>query len=859
MNDLKRTIEERFPLLATVRIYRDADHAEDLATFMGILLAAIEEARFSPFCFVFPRKDSIAPLCAVLYALGKFAVDFPKLAEQYAERSFQKGQRVRLNPAGKVFEFGGLWPGFETRFRLELLNEKAAFTWPVTEILRIEPTNRKIPKGHFIDGDRARKEMPRSSLDKLIGVNTFGNNSLARNHVLYLGGRTEFDDFLAGTSLVSAESEVPSTIDTVVSVGFLDASGAIRHRDQYQTSGEPLIAFSSRVDHIAAACSKAPQASKVVIIDDARRITDLAKFDIIAANQNVIIVAGSAEEDKLRQLHDRGCRFWRFSLEDLEIDGHGARGGQFFSRTFRSAANEAAFTTDTITCQNSHLELCSIAMERCEGSLEESETDDTRLLLGQMYGVLMQCAGMLTPPDPDERIRLIAKMRVITTQADERRMWLPDTPADALSEACATLQQALEDSELGMVKGLALKELVKSLRLQGKETIGVVARSTSHRHVSRWMSDESLNCPVLLPSNNTGNFFDALICTSWPNAANFNKLISYHAAPLACLIAYPFEGRWLFRFNRRRASIQRVPNLDSSDKTVLLGLPNDSGWFAESAAPIRIGITDGARELTQDFEDRIGRRGAAPISEPGEETLPARLVEFSGEGYAFLTPTVRTPVITDLVAGTAGPSYKIPRRRVEEIQIGDVLVFRNGGRRDVIQALADAQLGKDASAIREKAARWHKALRESGLDQATLMSELEDVNCPRTLQTVRSWLSDDAMIGPQTEEDLEAIAYAVGDQKLLEDVPSIWEAIVRLRSEHLSAGMRLTRILLEKLPEHLDHLREGRARVEINNGTDAWIVQVESVGEREELRPRSHVNTILWEHGDLDLSSSWQK
>ncbi len=38
---------------------------------------------------------------------------------------------------------------------------------------------------------------------------------------------------------------------------------------------------------------------------------------------------------------------------------------------------------------------------------------------------------------------------------------------------------------------------------------------------------------------------------------------------------------------------------------------------------------------------------------------------------------------------------------------------------------------------------------------------------------------------------------------------SIWDAIHVLRGEHLSAGMRLSRILLEKLPERLEEIQEG--------------------------------------------------
>lgn len=163
MDDLHNALRQRFPLLTSLRIFHGPGESEDLAGFMGVLLAAMEGSRDSSFCFVFPRKAGVAPMSASLYALGRFAMDFPKLAENYARRSFTIDQNVRLIPGDKVFRFGGVWPGLETWFRLKLLNDKrnTAFNWPISEILRIEPTERKIPKGREEDIHQARREAPR--------------------------------------------------------------------------------------------------------------------------------------------------------------------------------------------------------------------------------------------------------------------------------------------------------------------------------------------------------------------------------------------------------------------------------------------------------------------------------------------------------------------------------------------------------------------------------------------------------------------------------------------------------------------------------------------------------------------------
>ena len=852
MDDIQNALRQRFPLLTALRIFHGPGKGEDLAAFMGVLLAAMERSGDAPFCFVFPRKAGIAPLSAALYALGRFAVDFPKLAEQYAEERFQKGQRVRLIPEGNVFVFGGVWPGLETKFfRLELLKGKAAFTWPVSEILRIEPTLRKIPKGGFAD---AGNEAPLSILDRLIGTRTLGNSSLAVNHVLYLGGRTEVEEFLAKTALTGAACEGHATLDRLILPGFIDESGVIRHRDNYQAAGEPLLAISARLENVTAACTLTPPGSKVVVVDGVRRITDLAKFDVIAESQNLIIVAEPAEEERLQQLHDRGCKFWRFSLSDLEMGGPDQQNPRFFNGVFGAARNEATFRTEVILCRNSHLEEVAYALEACQASLDESEGDETQLVLSQIYGLLMHCTKLLAPPDSAEQVRLLERAAKLSASARDRIMWLPEVAARALEDACTATMRAIEDPELGQTKGDALRELLEDLHQQEIRPVALVARYVRDRlGMARWLEDEGLTCPVLLlPEVASNGFFERLICTAWPGSAMFSRVVRKFSAPQVCLIAYPFESQWLKAFDQRQRNRQVVPSLTSPEKSRLLGLSGDSTWPADPDPPVFVATSvEATGQFQFDLEERMTRKGIIPPAVAGEETTSAKLVSFSGNPYAFLTDTFRIPVITDLVSSVAGENYKVPRRRLSEMQTGDVLVFRESGSRDVIQSLADAQIGPEAPAIRERAARWHRALRESGQDEATLMAELEECNCPRTLQTVRGWLADDSMIGPQTEADLEAIAYAVGDQKLLDDVASIWAAIHVLRGQHLSAGMRLTRILLDTLPDRIDEIQEGSTRIEIDNATSAWVVQVESISDRAELRPRSYVNALLWDAEDV--------
>ena len=134
MDDPQAALRRRFPLLTSLRLFHGPLEGEELASFMGVLLATMEGSRDSSFCFVFPRKSGSSTSSATLYALGQFAVDFPRLADQYSQRTFDAGQRVRLVPEDKVFVFAGVWSGLEKWFRLRLLDDKrnTSFNWPIS-------------------------------------------------------------------------------------------------------------------------------------------------------------------------------------------------------------------------------------------------------------------------------------------------------------------------------------------------------------------------------------------------------------------------------------------------------------------------------------------------------------------------------------------------------------------------------------------------------------------------------------------------------------------------------------------------------------------------------------------------------
>ncbi len=411
----------------------------------------------------------------------------------------------------------------------------------------------------------------------------------------------------------------------------------------------------------------------------------------------------------------------------------------------------------------------------------------------------------------------------------------------------------MEDNGLGNAKANALADCISKLRESRASSCGLVARSLAQQaDASSWVTKHEFSYPVLLPWNLAGSgFLDSVICLSWPNSVRFERLVSQYAAPSIHVVAYPFERRWLDQFRRRLAANRKTPSIGPSEKSCLVGFSSDLAfsWTESQKSPMPESPATPS-ELPKfqiwKFEQKIAPKGLSAPAMEGEEMVPTTFVTFVGDAYCFLTATCKLPVVTELVSGRAGDSYAIPRCRLEDIHVDDVLVFREGGRRDVIQALADSALGSNAAKIRSIAAEWQRALRESQLSETEVMQALARVGCNRRRQVVRYWLEDGSIIGPQNESDITAIAQATGDESLRCDARRVWQVIRTLRSAHHSAGMRLLTVLLHELPRRVGELRHGGSHIEIENAIGAWIVQVESIAERPEPRPRSQINTLLW-------------
>lgn len=214
------------------------------------------------------------------------------------------------------------------------------------------------------------------------------------------------------------------------------------------------------------------------------------------------------------------------------------------------------------------------------------------------------------------------------------------------------------------------------------------------------------------------------------------------------------------------------------------------------------------------------------ISSQESEVTEALPVNFAGGYFAFFTPTRKLITVTDIIVKGA---RRIAIKTANELSVGDFIVIRET-QRDLIREIADIILAASGKMqCRQKAFKWIEALRkeETFSDFDDIYERLKSVGCSKDRLTVRRWITDEDAIIPQDKSDLIAIAIAIEDSTLLEEVDEIYEAGRTVMSAHIKAG----RVISEKLRRCIADKLHSQQRKDPYTIWDPITFNIDDVGK----------------------------
>ncbi len=822
---------------------------ERIPWFFALLLAAAMKGEPGACCFVLDKTPGTAPLTAVLLALARLQEDFPHLAENYARTALAVGQHVKVNPSDYVYEYAGIWEGHSGLFRLRLLGKPEWRSFPMSDVLRLEPTDRKRPMGTLTSNLGV---FDRSSLDELLGITTYGNDSMIRNAALLCMTQARFAGITGIVSLAPSPLDGSDLLSDFLPWGTIGPGGEIKTGDAYQVIGEPLIAVSRVPQDIADVAKSAPESSQVVLVDGARVIvSDFQAFDDITDRHRVVILASPDEADEIQLLRSRGWPVWYLSPTEVMIgeDHAGERSRKsLVGRTVRVADIREQSSIVAIDCQNNDLQAAAAAMERVaatlDGTEERSETDD---LLARLYRMLLEisecCFGVSEEIKSDLR-----RAREALTRS---QMWITsDTTREFLS-VLDNLENAVYNETSMMEKA----DLLVSTLSVASGRWAIASRSTRSAECLREGLVALVDDPQVLPIQaiRPEDEWDGLILMAWPGRRRFARLRNLAAAREIQVLTYPFERIWLSSHQTRERTLMSASRMEAEDRASLLGI--DSGLLpalrsTESPRPDYYVPSD---QPMLDFEHRFSRRRSfRPSSVVGrDDARRARLVEFYGGCYVLLTEWSQLHVLNELIGGSHAYTRRLRTVTAAELSVDDFVLFRAGGDKEFIRLLAEDALGiEEYERVRAIAERWKSSLHRLGDTPWVVQRHLERHGLHRTLPTIAGWMGNPDLIGPGYAHDIEVIGRAAGDSELLETLSSVNDAISKIRGAHIGAGSHLTQLILGEVHGRLSQLDDQPVLLDLGYG-QAWVVQVSAIDSRQREYAIDQVNHLLWSDGSV--------
>ena len=751
-----------------------------------------------------------------------------------------------MKPSDYVFEYGGLWEEFPGRFRLKILGKpKDSRSFPIEDLLRLEPTDRVRPKGRL---DSYLGTAERSHLDNLLDLSSSGNNSLFKNIVMVHMARSKFSRASDEIALAQEDIEILETLSEFLPWGSIGPNGELKSNDAYQVTGEPVIAATRVPEDLALASTVAEAGTKIVLADGARGLArDLQAFNDIVNRQRLVILASPEEVEALEILRDHDCPIWHMSPEEVLIGEHSAKRRERTSlvgSTIRAADARRRMSVEVVDCQHDLLQSVAESLGRAATLVADSdELDEADEIFASLYSILLECGECCFGAEVETEAKLNSAKELVARNG----RWLPKEFTIEIDAAIRGLAKVITDKLSGKGKAHAL---LRTILNENYENWAVLTRSPRTADIlDRDLNERGFDVPVLpVSAISPDSEFVGVILPAWPNSQKFARLKNMAVTSDIRILAYPFEVQWVTRHQSRERTQERSNQMDAKTRSSILGIePRFLSPTTRHRSNLPVQDTRSDLPIFR-FVDRVEERKIrrpATASE-GEEGREAQLVQFFRDCYTLLTEWAELPRLNNLIDSANVDDAGLEHVGVTQLVPGDFVLFRASEDKEFIRQIAEDILGlEEYEKIRNIAERWRASLRRLGNSPSEVQHLLESFGLSRNPATVAGWLHSPYRIGPGNFKDIEVIARAGKDTQLFSRRKEVIRAISHIRRAHIAAGKQLTQLILGELSGHLNKLDDQPVLLDLKYG-EAWVVQVDKIDFERRNYPANSVNRLLW-------------
>ena len=856
-NTIEGEVLNKYPLLEQLHFqYTPGGSFEQLPAIIGVLASMTSPNIAGDTCVLLPSCANASFLVGIISALTANKTHYPERLREYIEEGFQEGDHVRIVPQGDVYVFGGYFSheGAGKFFKLQLLDDKtnASITFPIHKAVRLEKTNAVSPRGM----GKGWGEASLSKLDMVLGTKTFGNHCLFSNEIMLVATKNEFLNFLENTYISRSENEELSVpLSEVIPWGTVTPDGEIEFGNNAATEGQPIIAVSSRLEYVAAACRANQDISPRVIVDGAKRIKDLQAFDDVVDYSKLLVMADHSQVEELSELADRECMVWKVP------DGEGSligRNSSLLGELQEKYYRASTFELVSHRCESEMIDGIALRLLNAEKTLKDEDVDESiKKIISIAFSRLLDLSAILHSPQKGEFFSLLESVEGARQALDGQKTWIPQEAFVLIAEALDNILIGFteESEEYRIFKQIRFLEEVDTMQERGKNFAIVCPNSIAVSSVNIFLTENSLADIVVqtIPEHVNGPAFDEVILTGWPRSQNFSKIANcYNSEKISCL-SYGIEHKWFTGAARKRTRLLSKWRGDEDIFRVLTGLKGNIRIDTEQLPGSSTGDEELFDEISE-LETQLSqiRKGTKAEIVSQSDSRDAKYVGFEGRSYAYLAQDRKIPKVTKIVNGDKSEEGRVPLVTADELRIGDYVLWRahSDSDKDMVRLIAEQGMGEGKyEALREHAGSWKKCLNKLANTPHEVWEKLTEAGLNKIEVTVHQWINHEDRIGPGHLDDLHIIAMASGDKEFEKSVPEIWQAIRTIRGSHIEAGNKLSRLLVKNLPNQLPELSDEETLVDLTLDDlsigAVWVLKVEMISSDYEIRPYWDVNRLL--------------
>lgn len=622
-------------------------------------------------------------------------------------------------------------------------------------------------------------------------------------------------------------------IKDAILVGQADYEGNVRNIGAGQLGGTPAIVLAADLYAISAMAERGHPIESV-IIDGSNTNALLSQMDALDSLMRlgvpITCVTDVVNSFDLQAFQDRGFNLWRWdetSLTDKLYD-------VVQLSSDRKTKNCAKRKVNYLSADGNEI---STAIKLLYTHRKESQTASAQMmkLFDRLFSLAFASLWETVPLDT-------AQLAQVRTALDEYSVILGNEKIFLSEKATEDYTVIIECLKKVHTKGYVFQKhemLTDILKANRPRTVALVVpercdKTRVQTYWKRWCVENRLLTDIqtyypaeyyLLPCDQ----FITTIVVGWLKRAIMRKILFSFNTQSYSVLLYDYEKRW-----RNYTTSKWSATLDSSHnrKTIEMSFATDSLQVSTSRFVQHTSVSketpqeDEFAEIELVLRENKYRQYIASGGQKAEnETTEAIPVNFVGGYLSFYRTGHKVISASNIIEHDAD---KIETKLPNELKMGDFVVVRESDQ-DLVREMADVMLAHSGKTnLRELSTKWKEALEIETLFYSTdeIYEHLQKAGCTRGYPAVRSWITDEDMIAPQSKQDLEHIAVSTGSGVLKEMLDEVYEAAQTVKTAHTQAG----RILSQKLRERVVAALKDYGDIDPFNIWDPIEMQIDDVG-----------------------------